>query len=197
MHYCRRCTSRLPGRTSRTRPSPRSLAPSRASRWLAGHSVKWHNECMCFSLAFRRPLSALRRPHSVRRHQSDEAETYGGIAVACSDSIDPRGTSMKDVFKNTIAATQSANGSHLCASSAPPLVVHAVTDRAWRSHPCLANLVELLPVLARARRGEVRGAVQQEAREQDPDCQQPRKFALSVARTASLTNAPSWTRPRL
>ncbi|EIW56310.1 alpha/beta-hydrolase [Trametes versicolor FP-101664 SS1] len=49
----------------------------------------------------------------VRRHQSDEAETYGGIAVACSDSIDPRGTSMKDVFKNTIAATQSVNGSHL------------------------------------------------------------------------------------
>ncbi|OJT06304.1 hypothetical protein TRAPUB_2844 [Trametes pubescens] len=49
----------------------------------------------------------------VRRHEADEAATYGGIAIACSDSIDPRGTSMKDVFKNTIAATQSANGSHL------------------------------------------------------------------------------------
>ncbi len=61
----------------------------------------------------------------------------------------------------------------------------------------MAHLVELLLILARARHGEVYGAVQQDAREQGLDRQQLRKYALSAHLVTLLMNTRSWMRPHL
>ncbi|KAH9886641.1 alpha/beta-hydrolase [Cubamyces lactineus] len=61
--------------------------------------------------------AAARRSH--RKRQANDSKTYGGPAIACSDSVDRRGTKMIDVFKGIISSSRT--GSHFFTSVWPNL----------------------------------------------------------------------------
>ncbi|KAL1943423.1 hypothetical protein VTO73DRAFT_4498 [Trametes versicolor] len=56
----------------------------------------------------------------LQQSGGNSTRSYSGTAIACSDSVDRRGTTMEDVFKDLVTATQNADpGSHKFSAAWP------------------------------------------------------------------------------